>query len=504
VFGLPFGWSLNLSYLQNKTTYQLANIDGSQSYVLDANWRTQFTPVGQTQPTIVLTGLKQYNKTDTHFRSDNGSVVVGGAPSTFVISTLTGRTQYLSSAGLLLQDTDSFGNTVQYFYERNTLADQARVTRIVDSWQNEINFDYGTPGRVTVTLPDGRTVGWVVGNQLSELIDPQGKVTHITWAKECGLYDMPTGITSPGGSFTRVVYQCMNVCTQRTAPNSCTSARKQWPVAMARYDCPSNPSGQPCPSGSSRDYLTTTYEIGGTPSSSQANNYTGYPLYSPYTSQDPAADALMESNNTSFVYTTAAERRDADGIVHYRSEGDYNFLHLEVESRNLVRDATSGGLVLAKETSTCYAATPSPDCPRTIPLDYAQLPANYQQATRTGTCVYAVGGEKTSGGRVSIIDQAFDSFGNTIQRKVHHGTTSTGVVSTCGRETRLDPSRLQVVLDIYFQYDTPTSVNGGFLDLGAGSGHYGLLTAFQSFVYGDPDDAEAVAQTALADTGVAR
>jgi hypothetical protein len=491
VFGLPYGWSLDLSHFVNKSTYEEVRLDGTQTYVLDTDWRTQFTPAGQTQSVIVRTGLKQYSKADTHFRPDSGSVVVDGIPSAFVLATLGGRTQYLSGSGLLLQDTDMFGNATQYFYNGNLSPDRARLMRIVDTWGNEISLDYSLPGRVTVTLPDGRTVGWLYGDQITGIFDGEGKVTHFTWGRQCGLYEMPTGVTSPGGTFTTVEYQCMNVCTQRTFPSECSGSVRQWPVALVRYDCPSNPSGARCPSGSSQDFTTTTYQIGGTPGSVQSNNYTGYPLYSPYAAEDPAADALMESNNSSFFYTTAVERGDTGGIVHYRTEGEYNFLHLEIESRNFVRDSGFGSLVLAKETSTCYAPSPTASCPRNFAFDYAQLPANYQQATRSGSCVYAVTGEP-------ILDHAYDSFGNMLQRKVHHGTSTTGVVSTCDRSTRLDPSRLQVVLDIYFQYDTPASVANGFLELGAGSGHFGLLSAFKSFVYGDPDDAEELAAQAVA------
>lgn len=504
VFGLPYGWTINLSHLANKNTYQEVNIDGSQTYVFDRNWRTQFTPAGQTQPTIALTGLKQYNRVDMNFRSDGGSVVVGGIPSAFVLASLAGRTQYLSASGLLLQDTDMFGNSIQYFYNGSFTPDRARVTKIVDSWGNAFTFDYGTPGRVTVTLPDGRTVGWVVGNQITQIIDAQGKVTSLTWANECGSYLMPTGITSASGGFTTIAYQCMNVCTQRTYPSSCANAVKQWPVVLARYDCATNPSGTKCPSGSSPNYLTTTYDIGGTQSSSRSNNYTGYPFYSPYAAEDPAADALMESNDTSFLYTTIVHRRDAGGIIRSQTESDYDFLHLEVESRTKVHDPASGEQVLARQSSNCYPlpGTDSPGCPMTGPIDYAQLPANYQQASRTGTCVYAVSGEQKPGARLSIVDQAYDSFGNMINRRVYHGTSATGVVSSCDRARRLDPSPLQVVLDVYGQYDTPTSVVNGFLDLGAGSGHYGLLTASQSFTYKDPDDADG--SSALAAASAAR
>src|SRR6185369_10291720 len=130
--------------------------------------------------------------------------------------------------------------------------------------------------------------------------------------------------------------QCMPVCTVASG-SSCADAGNTttWPVVSTLYDCPNNPSGTTCPDASTSDYLTNLYTLG---TDSSSNNYTGYPLYSPYdfTSTDPGTDALMASNDNSFVYSTVISRLDAQSTTHYQVENDYNFLHLMTDSTSWV------------------------------------------------------------------------------------------------------------------------------------------------------------------------
>jgi len=502
VFGLPFGWSLNLSYLENKSTYFELNVDGAQTYVFDASWKTQFTPKGQTTPMIVNTGLRQYNKTDVNFlQTDTPKVTVDGISSNYVFSTQEGMARYFSDEGLLLQESDRFGNSIQYFYNGlNPVG--ARLAKIVDSWGNEITLA-STNGQTTVTLPDGRTVGWVVEDgELTKIIDALGNVTQLQWTTACGGYPMLSGVTSPSGGVTSIEHQCMAVC-QVTNCLACSGEEgciKEWPDVFTRYDCP---SGTSCPTGSTEQYITTQYDIGGTENSNLQgqNNYTGYPSYSPYDPTEPAdpgADALMESNDDTFMYTTIETQLDTNGIPRVQTVSTYNFLHLELDSTISVRGET--GLVTSKETSSCYNLTTpnnqtnanNQGCAMGPPVDYTELPANYQEPLITGSCVYAVEGVQQSGARLSITTRAFDSFGNATNKRTYHGTTQSGVVTSCDRLTRLDPTPLQRVLDNYLEYDTPENIvesNGNpYLELGSGSGHYGLLTAAQSFAYLDEDE----------------
>ena len=516
VFGLPPGWSISLSYLENKDTYVSLNVDGNQQYVYDRNWTTVFKPAGASHTQIVLTGLKEYNRTDTNLQTDTGSVQVDGVSSAYKLSAMNGTTQYFSSAGLLLEKVDRFGNAIDFYYN-NGKADPhlARLTKIVDSWGNEIVFNYCVNGSfpgggsacesgdVQIDLPDGRTVGWrLAGNELRRIIDAQGKATVLNYSSVCGdTYDVLSAVTSPSGASSTIEYQCMNVCTRTTYPQACTTDYKQWPVAFNKYDCPSNPSGQPCREGSAADNLTTRFLIGGTDSTSALENYTGYPFYSPYDTYspnqtpDPAADALMQSNDNAFEYVTTSQTVNGRGLPVLGEESHYDFLHLEMETIHYVRDAQGNFPVVAKRTSNCFDLTgngPQPGCPMSVAPDYTELPANYQSPVMTGSCVYAVAGQPSSGSRLSIVRMDYDSFGNMIRRRAYQGTKQSGLVSNCNsRPARMDPSNLNMVIDSHLQYDTPSTVQNQFLVMGKGSKHYGLLSDALSFLYEDPDDGAA-------------
>jgi hypothetical protein len=295
-FGLPPGWSMSLSYLE-PTGYLSVNIDGNQEYVYDPAWRTAFLPKGATTPLLVATGLKQLNRADAKLQLYDGPVSVGGFPAEVVFAALDGKTRYLSGNGLLLLESDRFGNTIEYHYANDVIATSARLERIVDSWGNEVLFETCVAGfdaagepcvqdGTTITLPDGRQVGWreeTLGGieRVTEIFDAEGKVTPLAWESGvCGGYTMLENVTSAAGGSTTVQYQCMAIC----ADGSCNST-KSWPVAMFRFDCPDHTSGGSCPSGN--NFLTTHFDIGGTPNSSQQGNYTGYPLYSPSPPPDP-------------------------------------------------------------------------------------------------------------------------------------------------------------------------------------------------------------------------
>ena len=515
VFGLPYGWSINLSYLQKKSvddkSYTMVNIDGAQSYVLDQDWTTE---IPSTQ-TVVKTGLQQYNKADVNFRAiQNSDIVVNNLTATYQYSNLKGLARYLSPEGLLIQETDRFGNTIQYFYQCGDAPSTARLHYIVDSWKNRIVFTYPNTtcdpiqGAVTITLPDGRSVGYVVDDQITQLIDAQGKSIRINWQNtnnipsSCSQYPVPTGMTSPTGAFTTLDYQCMNVCTANTSPNACsaTNQTKQWPVALQMFECP---SGTPPCTSIAPGAQWTTYTIGGTQSGSTLpdpnNNYTGSPYFSPYTPNTnyPGSDPLMAANSMqkfTYEYQTVVTRMN-QGIPTYQTQRTYTFLHLLKESETKVRAKQSDGYYsfqTSKQVSHCYdlPGSNTEGCPlNSEQINYQSLPANYQSPTTSGSCVYSVGGVGSSGGRISVTSHAYDAFGNHVNHRRYHGTTGSGAISSnCTRSTRLDPSPLKLVLDRYSEFDTPTTVTDGFYVLGPGAGIYGLKTASQLFAYLDEDN----------------
>src|SRR5262249_13177530 len=161
------------------------------------------------------------------------------------------------------------------------------------------------------------------------------------------------------------------------------------PVVSALTECPNNTSGTACPAGESDGiYLSTKYALG---TSSSSNNYTGFPNYSPYAPSDPLADALMASNNATFVYTTVVSHLHADSSVAYEIESNYNFLHLKTDTTMSVRAQQTDGSYAqstTKVTSYCYQTTsssPGNGCPTDSTVNYQQLPANYQSPILMGS-----------------------------------------------------------------------------------------------------------------------
>ena len=117
---VPIGWSMNLSYISDNGAYKDVNIDDGQSYALDADWRTRFTPAGSTTAFLIPIGMRQYSRVDANLQIDSGTVTVHGIPSAFVLANLDGKVRYLSEGGLLLEERDPFGNSIQYQYHTQT------------------------------------------------------------------------------------------------------------------------------------------------------------------------------------------------------------------------------------------------------------------------------------------------------------------------------------------------------------------------------------------------
>ncbi len=497
-FGLPYGWYFNLSFISAGDSYSTLLVDGEQEYVLDSDWRTVYTPSGSDDEISVATGLLQYNQVDANLRADSGTVTVGNVASAYVYTTVDGTRQYFSDAGLLIQRADRFGNTIDFHYRQNVPAQFATLTSIVDSWGHTITLEYCDEGEISdceagevvVTLPDGRTVGWVASDdaRLTKVLDALGDVTVLDYDSTGCQTDaqMIRGLTAPAGGMVAVTYACMPVCT--TASSTSCSAdgnTTAWPVVDTLYECPSNTSGAECPDGTADDYNTTVYEYGDAP------NYTGYPLYSPYDSTVYYADSLMSSNDSGFTYKTTVSRKDANGTIKYQTINEYNFLHLMIESEVYVRAKNSSGsyeLQLGKQTSQCYQLTDSNtvDCDSND-ADYQNLPANYQTPVLSGSCVYNVGPDvTTTDARRSLVSTLYDGFGDEINKKTYHGTSATGISNTCDRNERLNSSGLDLVLDEYTDYDLPSKLSGRFLDLGEQA--YGLITGAMTYAYLDADE----------------
>jgi len=509
-FGLPYGWSLGLSFIYNDAGTVKLNVDGSSVYKLDDGWRTSFRATGSDTNLLAKTGLSQYSRADATLKADDGTVNMNGIISAFVFTNLQGEEKYFTNGGLMIRERDRFGNVIDYQYSNratggaisnSTSPENAELAAMIDTWGNTVTIGSCTDpqtcvaNETRVTLPDGRTVGWVSPDafRITELIDTEGMVTHLEWENStCGDQEYGNrrliGMSTPVGGLTSLTYTCLDVCRSPSS-TQCTDTTS-WSVVDAQYECPNNTSGQRCPAGStSSDFLTTRYAYG---TSSDHRNYTGYPRYSPYQPAVADADALMSAPDAgSFQYTTIASKHRTNGATIHQTETDYNFLHLEQEQRVLVPAEGSASLTLSKLTSSCYPINddePAADCPL-ITANYQSLPSNYQSPIITGSCQFNVDGSATGQARHSVVTMAYDAFGNTIRKRKYHATESEGIISTCDRAASLSTSGMLLVTEDHMQYDTPTSLDGdGFVDIGKSSGHFGLMLGQQSFVYLDEDN----------------
>ena len=508
-FGLPPGWSLNLTYEDTTSNPSRLNVDGAQSYAIDPGWTTQVVPFSGGRGTTVKTGLLQYNKADINYRAYTGSHTVNGTKPSMVLSHLDGRRHYLDRNGLLLQQMDRFGNTVTYTYTGDT-PQTATLATITDSWGHTITFSTSR-GLTTATLPDGRTVSYTTtgtgqGGTLTAITDAAGKSTRFEWAQTSCLQGGPMlqHVTSAMGSMTALDWQCMNVC-QSVPENggSCandTADLTTWPVVSQVQSCPNNPSGVACPDSSTTNALTTVYDL-----HTQLQNYTGYPYVSPYGGGDPqypGADALMSaSGETDFTYVTTETKQKGSGRYlepAYRTQHTYNFLHLELERQTAVWADDANGQpdwIAVKDISYCYPNNQG-DCTGSG-FNYQSLPANYQTARMIGTCVYSVPDGGLGNGRRSMITRSFDGFGNRVRSQTYHGTAATGTISRCSRSERLSVGKLKLVLDTFYAYDAPTQLSDQYYTLGEGASHFGLLTGAVTYSYYDTDSSGLPAYTKL-------
>ena len=501
VFGLPAGWSTNLSYVEvDGNGLTQINVDGSQSYYEDEAWLS-----GTSGSTSFVTGMLQYNRADANFRADT-SVEVNGMQSADVIATLDGRRRYLNGDGLLIQEVNRFGDSCEYTYQTVNPPSTNELASMTDTWGNTITFDSGTPGGFyKITLPDDRVVSYQVTakSTVTEVTDAESKSTIIQWGNEdcLGAFQvpLPTQVITPSGGVTSIEYQCMSVCTQDAGGGTCPTTT--WPVVKTVTVCPSNPSGQDCPSGEATDVLQTEYIFGGTELLPDGNNYTGYPLYSPFDPEPGApqgSDVLLVQGGEDGGFTYSATMITKNGGTEARrTVNQYNYLHMLKEAWHCVPGTSPittpecSGNALSKYEAHCYTELVDGNCVEPVYNANLPLPANYQSEKTSGSCVFPVNGIGTNMARVSTVTREYNLFGQVTRMTKYHGTGGGGLVSPsrCDAQLMFNPSALQVVSDTQTTYDLPaTPENQGMFELGVpetGAGNYGQVTSHLDFQYLD-------------------
>ena len=509
-FGLPLGWSLHLSNITSGAQAPKVNVDGQQAYLEDSAWTSLFDSKDS-----FSTGLLQYNRGDSNLRK-NQDVTVGNIKSDWVLSTLDGRQRYLSVGGLLLREKNRFGAHCDYFYKNgeSTVTDN-QIASIVDTWGNEITFDWtpiGAPeGSATMHLPDGRSVSiaWTDAG-LTQVVDPQGKATVFHYATfDCDVkVPVLDGMVSPTGAMTSIEHQCLSVCLKdaEDGEEKCSSTTT-WPVAKRVTACPNNPSGTVCAAGNVGDELVTDYLFG---SGTEPNNYTGYPLFSPFTeTTPPGADPVMlrGGGKVNFKYQTVSESKRS-GTTAVATITEYDFLHRMRNAwhcaeapTNSVGPCQQSGMALSKVETHCYKLDAQENCLEDA--QYSALDANYQSAKVSGTCVLSVDGVGTPGVRLSVVEHEHNGFGHVTRTAKYHGTSTTGVATACTESTLLNKNQgaLTLVSDTYTEYDLPeVPPPDGYFELGvpdAGEGHYGMVLGQLEYQYLEDDTTGLASHQAL-------
>ncbi len=534
-FGLPPGWDLNYSYFGFgvNSGYAEINVDGKQSYPLVDSFTSLFT-LEDGSSKLINTQMMQYNRADANVIDYIATgtpppvASVCGIEVRIGLRNLNGMIQLFSEQGLMLTEIDRFGNHIDFCYFENSPVTGAKIKNLTDTWDNEVAFCYcdgtknqasictsviaascgSTPsGRIIAVLPDDRQVSYVVEDALvTEVVDAQGKSTRLDWQFDpagCQSGSSApwslTSMTSPLGSVTELVYNCLQVCAEEVAgENGCSDSEDStlWPVVKTQYTCPNTLSQ--CAKQPGR--LTTQYDYGiaeGKP------NYSGFPFYSPFVADPdfPGADRLMQSGDTSFTYQTSVSQLDATGEILHQTLNTYNYVHL------LTHSETSINGQLIKSVQHCYTDLENGVCP-TFEAPFTQLPANYQSAKISGSCVFNVSGIGTQGSaRHSLNLREYNSFGYIVHEQKYHGSSSTGVVTDCTENDAIfNVNNLTLVAEKFHRYDLPQDTDSGArLKLGEppccgqGPGHFGLMTATAEFAYADILDLQDSSQYCGAD-----
>lgn len=343
IYNFPAGCVPNLSYINTETEPKVLYIDGSQRYVVELDTRKAASGLKYFKNYGVL---KFEAPSDAEKSSDPKLKAPGwlGGDYAYILTSLSkGTQQYFDYFGKLMGEGDRFGNHVRYAYEQlsdkqNFTAYNARLAKengIIDSYGQKIGFDYGS-GAITVTAPDGRKAvvdfsGYRSDKPRISVTNLMGRTTTMYYSKtEAGQVN---SIEYPGGLSATYEYSA------NTLPytfNGRTYYFKGVTKVTQTDNSPNNANSRVVITSYDYNALRDGHSFAG--NKKVTHDATG------------AKDALMESGDKDYIYTTRITTSRGEDCGGYVSAG-YSFNYLHLPMKIIVRDSNGNKLCV---TTTKY------------------------------------------------------------------------------------------------------------------------------------------------------
>ncbi|MEA4896101.1 MAG: hypothetical protein VB064_12710, partial [Oscillospiraceae bacterium] len=299
IFGV--GWRLDLPTLNIDTGSVYVTLADGQTYLYDST---------------AVTGLKNYQLGDVSFATDT-SVSNGTDTSAYKLRYASGFTQYYSSYGDLLLETDRFGNQITYYWTTNN--GLRLLTKIVDSAGRIVTLDYNESGAFirygdkTITLSKAQIPGIAGKYCLSSYMDANGNTTGYTYTFDRANFDIlgKTAAVNTYANLASITYQTglrTSYLYSASTKNLGSSGSMTYFKAAKRWDSYGN-----------AEYSTQEYYYSGEPD--------GYPSYKASTIP------------TSYSYSTKVFNKDGEAVTYF-----YNYKHLLVKT-----ESTADALTMSKD-----------------------------------------------------------------------------------------------------------------------------------------------------------
>ncbi|MBD2871222.1 RHS repeat domain-containing protein [Paenibacillus arenilitoris] len=217
------GWSWSLPHVESEDGKRYVNLADGGRYEVEGN------------------KLKGYKWEGLSFTTDT-SVTVNGEVSSHVLTTVDGRTkQYFAQDGRILQISDAYDNTIQFFYTQNAAYGRKLLSQIKDAIGNTIQITYTN---AEVTISNGtETITYKKHTEegielLDSVTDAEGRLTSYSYKLASAKFNLMTSyperaktnpyallwkIQHPTGAKTEYTYEQQPV-TRRIGTNSVQEA----------------------------------------------------------------------------------------------------------------------------------------------------------------------------------------------------------------------------------------------------------------------------------------
>ena len=378
--GWGAGWTMGSSFVSVAGLKRVYPAAGG-SYLLD--------------PTEA-SGLRDYKLRDLTFATKSGTLPArAGAPAVSYGYTLTyddGRTDYFDVNGNLAARADRFGNQTVLTWQGRA-NNVWRPTALIDSYGLTTTFDYSVSGVVKVVAPkrsDGvvatTTIALTTTSGVQSVTDPAGQKTVFGYTSVAGApKPLLTQITAPNGAKTAVSYQ-----SPAYQPSLVVVKTLQVTDANGTAITPAQ-----------------TFDLD--PSGDEQRNFTGYPNHLSTTGND----ALFESGDTSYIYSTSLTTGNTTTLT------SYDALHRLVNRTVSVAPGVGKIPLVAVVHRPTYATAVR--VPGNLPADFAH-PSSTALTQSTATSAQGI---TQTPARTTATATDYDDHGRLVSSTDELGTTTT-------------------------------------------------------------------------------